>query len=72
MEKVQRQLYQCSCARVRNREVVCSKGHRLLGNNNRINITAIKRGAPLVFKACQNCTDFDYMGEPVKAEDRGW
>ena len=69
-----RSLYQCANAKVREGnettlgEIYCAKGHQFSGNYYR----TLSRGNPLELTTCQKCSDYDEMGEPVKAEDRGW
>jgi len=64
-----RSLYQCSCAKVRGRKIVCSAGHEL---SLHASLLALARGAPLELSCCQNCEDYDEMGPPVPAAERGW
>ena len=67
-ESTKRSLYMCSHAKVRDK-LYCSKGHEF---NLRASILALARGAPLELACCQNCEDYDEMGPPVPANERGW
>jgi hypothetical protein len=72
--KKTRSLYQCSHARVRGERILCCKGHTLLKamEGNGVDIKRLARGEPLIFRACQDCPDFDSMGPPVPKSERGW
>jgi len=71
----ERSLYDCYHARVRGDHIYCQKGH-LFHNNGRqngsISIKRLAKGAPLVMSICQECADFESMGEPLSSEERGW
>ena len=69
-----RTLYECSHARVKGDRIRCRKGHPLLkkSEDGGIEITRLARGAPLAFRICQGCPDFDCMGPPLMPEERGW
>ena len=58
-----RSLYQCLEARypVDNEYIYCGKGHKL-GNRN-VHVRQVIRGDKLVYKVCQECKDFNDMGE---------
>ena len=64
-----RSLYQCLNAKVKGEILQCSKGHEfpLVAATK-----ALARGAPLIMSCCQNCEDYDEMGPPVPAGERGW
>lgn len=64
-----RSLYECSQARVMNSMIYCAAGHSL---NAPIGMRQLVRGEPLQLRACQDCPDFEGIGEPVPAKDRGW
>ena len=68
-----RSLYQCFNARVKIDKIYCAKGWPL-GNrkDGTIDLLRLMRGEPLVCSGCQECGDFDSMGDPVATEDRGW
>lgn len=70
---MKRSLYQCFNAKVLGDKMYCSKRHSL-GNtqDGTINLLRLQRGSPLELTVCQKCLDYDYMGEPVTKEDRGW
>jgi len=71
----ERSLYECFHARVKGGRIYCAKGHRfygLGGRNGTLKVERLARGEPLVMSACQGCADFESMGEPVPAEERGW
>ena len=69
MRKEKRSLYMCFHAKVKDDKLCCSKGHEF---NLRASILALARGAPLELSCCQNCEDYDEMGPPVPAGERGW
>ena len=64
-------LYECFNAKVMNDKIYCAKGHHLC-KLGKINLLRLKRGNSLIFKVCQNCSDFDRMGEPIPLQERGW
>ena len=64
-----RSLYQCLNAKVKGKRLYCSKGHEF---SLHASILALARGAPLELSCCQNCEDYDEMGPPVPAGERGW
>ena len=68
-----RSLYQCLNAKVRGEKIVCSAGHELsYGRGSAPSLLTLARGAPLELSCCQNCEDYDEMGPPVPAGERGW
>ena len=67
--KGKRSLYMCSHAKVKGDKLYCSKGHELTVHAS---VRALARGAPLIFSCCQDCEDYDEMGPPVPAGERGW
>jgi len=69
-----RTLYECSHTRVKGDRIRCFKGHTLLkkSEDGGIDIRRLARGAPLIFRICQLCPDFDCMGPPLPPEERGW
>jgi len=71
----ERSLYDCFHARVKNGRIYCDKGYRLretAGRNGALNVERLARGEPLILSVCQECADFESMGEPVLPEERGW
>jgi len=71
----ERSLYDCFHARVKGRRVYCVKGYRFNAQGARdgsIGIKQLARGEPLIMGVCQECADFESMGEPIPAEERGW
>ncbi len=66
-----RSLYQCSHAKV-NKRIHCQCGHALASNSITLNIERLIRGESLECTNCQECPDYDEMGGPVEAKDRGW
>jgi len=64
-------LYQCFNAKVKGDRIHCDVGHRL-GASSTINIHRLRRGDPLETSQCQNCPSFDYMGESIPKNERGW
>ena len=69
-----RTLYECSYARARGESIYCLKGHslRLHHGNGHIDLRQLALGKRLAFRVCQDCVDFDCMGPPVPAGERGW
>ena len=69
-----RSLYMCFNAKVLNNSIHCAKGYAL--NKRRkdgaINILALIRGEPLELQCCEECDDYDEMGEALVPEVRGW
>jgi len=71
----ERSLYECFHARVKGDRVYCQKGHPLQDRgrqNGSINIQRLARGEPLELSICQECADFESMGEAIPYEERGW
>jgi hypothetical protein len=71
----ERSLYECFHARVKGDRVYCQKGHPLQDKgrqNGSISMQRLARGEPLVMSICQECADFEVMGEPLPSEERGW
>ena len=48
--------------------ISCSKGHDL----GIISPRMVKRGKPLVCRACNPCKDCDIMGNDIQRSERGW
>lgn len=68
-----RTLYQCFNARVKDDCIYCAKGHKLgRKGEGTLNIQRLIRGASLACSVCQDCPDFDSMGDPIPREERGW
>jgi len=52
---------------------MCVKGHKLgRGIFPQVGTYMVALGKPLEVLACQDCPDFDKMGEPLKKNERGW
>lgn len=69
----ERSLYQCFHAKVIGEKVHCAKGHKLPSNAGAFSTYwALAHGAPLIMSCCQNCNDYDEMGPPIPANERGW
>jgi len=64
-----RSLYQCFNVKVKGKELRCSKGHKFPLSASTVSLA---KGKPLVLACCQNCEDYDEMGPPVPADERGW
>ncbi len=62
-----RSLYCCFNARVQDTTVYCAKGHLLP-----VHIRQVQRGKRLEFTICQQCQDYEEMGPPIQASERGW
>jgi len=72
MEKP-RSLYQCFHAKVMGDKIYCEKGHLLTCQNSGcVSIQRLANGQPLEMDICQNCPDYDKMGEPLAKNQRGW
>lgn len=71
---MKRSLYQCSYAKVLNDGIYCAKGKILhpTSTNGHIHIRHLIKGKPLELRICQDCLDYDCMGPPVPAGERGW
>jgi hypothetical protein len=67
-----RSLYQCGNARVRGDKIECACGHSLSARKDGIPTEQLAKGDPLEFKICQDCSDYDHMGNAVRKADRGW
>lgn len=72
-------LYECAHALVLGDKICCEEGHNLDVRSNQImpvlgciSINRLIRGEPLCMEACQNCPDFERIGEPIKPKERGW
>lgn len=67
-----RSLYQCANAKFPKTgegRLICSEGHELPLSAG---AKGVNRGAPLIISGCQQCGDYDEMGPPVPADERGW
>lgn len=67
-----RSLYQCFNARVKDKSIYCAKGWPLQSSVGTLRVAKLARGAPLEQSVCQECEDFEPMGESVRKEERGW
>ena len=65
-------LYECFNAKVDGDKIHCAKGHQLGIKKQSMGINPLIRGASLRLAVCQNCNDFEPMGGPVPAGERGW
>jgi len=67
-------LYECFHAKVKGDRIYCAKGYRFLtkSQDGSIGIGRLSSGKQLAFQVCQGCPDFDDMGPPVPAKERGW
>lgn len=70
-KEAKRSLHQCAHAKVYGDEIRCEKGHKLT-TRPPLRTLRLERGEPLEFKVCQDCPEYDEMGGPVAAKDRGW
>ena len=66
IDKLPRSLYQCFNAKVKG-DIYCTFGYF-----PPVLLKHLKNGEPLEFAVCQLCAQFDRMGGPVAAKDRGW
>jgi hypothetical protein len=69
-----RTLYDCAYARVRGTRVYCEKRHPIATQtgNSFIDLSLLARGRRLAMAFCQKCADFDSMGSPLPADEKGW
>lgn len=66
-------LYQCFNARVKDERIYCVKGYRIgSAKDGTLPVARLVRGEALVLSACQRCPDFDFMGDTLPPEERGW
>ena len=67
-------LYECSHARVWGSRILCYRGRSLGPGRPDYGIDAIRlrQGNRLALAACQGCPDFDEIGPPIPAAERGW
>ena len=64
-------LYDCQHARVSPEGVFCEKGYPF-PQKRRIPLKRVAGGEPLRSRICQDCHDFESMGEPIPEEDKGY
>ena len=70
----ERSLYECFHARVNGKRIYCAKGHPLQGKGERngsLNIERLARGELLIISVCQDCADFESVGDPLPDKERG-
>ena len=69
-----RSLYQCFNTKVLGDRIRCAKGHALskTRGDGTIGVVQLARGEPLELTVCQMCPDYDEMGPPIPAHQRGW
>lgn len=68
-----RSLYQCYEAKVLMENIYCKKGHKFPDTpEGTMNIRRLQRGEPLQLTVCQDCPDFNYMGDQIQKSERGW
>ena len=67
-----RSLYQCYEAKVLGDRVYCKCGYRLGVKQQSINVERLARGDALQLPCCQDCADYNEMGDPIKPNERGW
>lgn len=67
-------LYQCLNAKVKGDKIYCAKGHSFnkKATDGTIHTRRLQRGTPLELAVCQSCEDYNNMGPPVPAKERGW
>jgi len=61
-------LWMCKNAIYHEPYIKCSKGHDLGNVHSRM----VKRGKPLVCRACNPCPDCVIMGDDIQRSERGW
>ena len=69
-----RTLYECLHARVLGQRIYCERGYPLSTKSGigSLEVKRLARGEPLKMDICQSCPDFDRLGPPVPAGQRGW
>ncbi|MBI4236461.1 MAG: hypothetical protein HY688_03790 [Chloroflexi bacterium] len=69
-----RSLYECSHSRVRRPRIYCERGYPLSRKSptGSLDIVRLAHGEPLEMNICRDCPDFDSMGPPLLAAERGW
>ena len=67
-------LYECSHARVSGRRIYCERGYPLSTKSGvgSLDVKRLACGEPLELDICQPCPDFDRLGPPLPAGERGW
>ncbi len=72
-KKTKRTLYECGRAKVKGRQVYCSKGIALSREGNgSLDIKFLEEGNSLIMVVCQTCSEFTRIGQPVAEKERGW
>lgn len=69
-----RTLYECSHTKVKGARIRCKKGYQLSlkSEDGTLHIKQLARGDSLTMGICQECHDFDIMGNPIPKSERGW
>ena len=72
-KELKRTLYECFSPKVLGAIIYCAKGHKLgAAKTGTVLLLRLTRGEPLGYAICQGCPDFDSMGDPVPADEKGW
>ena len=74
MIKKKRTLYECAHARVKGQKIYCRQDYALSRDKAdcSLDIKSLEAGRSLIMPVCQNCTEFNRIGQPVAEKDRGW
>jgi len=72
MKKNKRTLYECFNAKVNSERIYCSEGYPLAKEDGSLDPSHLEKGEKLAIKICQQCAEFDSMGPPVPADEKGW
>ena len=72
MKKNKRTLYECFNAKVSSKEIYCAEGYALAKDQASLEPFHLARGEKLAIKICQQCAEFNSMGPPVPAGEKGW
>lgn len=67
-------LYECFHARVKGSRIYCAAGLNLSSTSadGNLDIRRLAKGEPLVIGRCQGCLQFERIGPPLPADERGW
>jgi hypothetical protein len=72
MKKNKRTLYECFNAKVSGKDIYCEEGYALGKGEGSLDQSRLEQGEKLAPKICQQCAEFDSMGPPVPADEKGW
>lgn len=67
-----RSLHECFNARVKGKKIYCRMSHPLFIGLVKVTYYDLRLGEPLNCNACQECRDFDCMGELIEEREGDW